>query len=206
MLLLSTTRSAEKCANERVLRRATRGQPDIGCQSSRRRAKPGPEPLPRKGLMVNECSFARRDRSSTFDRRPARSLPPPPVSFCEPRPRGKIRSDGCRALSVAYIDTNHRLPFGSPSGFLVAVRQNPIATAVSLSCPEATLPFSRNTGREADSDGRGTHSRCTHRDRLTFLSPGFLFHFSLYCIFSKNPSYHSYHVFKNVAILITILE
>lgn len=185
MLLLSATRSAEKCANERVLRRATRGQPDIGCQSSRRRAKPGPEPLPRKGLMVNECSFARRDRSSTFDRRPARSLSPPslpPLGFflrTSPSRKDTLRWLP-RALSVAYIDTNHRLPFGSPSGFLVAVRQNPIATAVSLSCPEAALPFSRNTGREADSDGRGTHSRCTRRDRLTFLSPGFLFHFFLY--------------------------
>lgn len=80
-------------------------------------------------LMVNERSFVETDRRPSIADRLDSSN-----SFCGPRPRGKIRSDG-RQLHylVAYIDTNHRLPSGSPSGFLVAVRQSPTATAASLS-------------------------------------------------------------------------
>lgn len=133
------------CVNERVLWRG----PDIDCQSPPRRAKPGTV-LPRIGLMVNECSFVETDRRpSIVSRLDLFPSPAPSLSFfLRTSPSRKDTLRCFHSTSVAYIDTNHRLPFGSPSGFLVAVRQNPIATAVSLSCPKAALPFwSRNVGR-----------------------------------------------------------
>ncbi|KAG5334065.1 EGR1 protein, partial [Acromyrmex heyeri] len=75
--------------------------------------------------MVNERSFVETDRRPSIAGRLDSSN-----SFLRTSPS---REDtlGWSQLHylVAYIDTNHRLLFGSPSGFLVAVRQSPTATA-----------------------------------------------------------------------------
>jgi len=91
--------------------------------------------------MVNERSFAETDRRPSIVGLLDFSLPLPmflsfffPLFFSRASPS---REDAHRwpllRYLVAYIDTSHRLPSGSPSGFLVAVRQSPTATAARLS-------------------------------------------------------------------------